>query len=927
MDVTAGNLVSARGREWIVLSGSTNQKWHLQPLAGNEEESIWLYPELERDPLEKACFSKPGLNRLGTSKEARLLRFALKFSLRRGAGPFRSFGQIAVEPKLYQLVPLKMALQQETVRLLLADDVGLGKTIEAGLILRELWDRGEIDRFAVLCPPHLVSQWVEELEQKFHFSPTAITAQSAQRLDQHLLTSESIFSTHPQTVISLDYVKSDRRRHEFLLHCPNTVVVDEVHLCVKHQTGENQRYDLLNALSQEPGRNLILMTATPHSGDEEAFFNLIGLLKADLASGIKTKGAAREQFLEKKLSPYFVQRNRKDVENLGETRLFPRRENADVTYRLSERALSFLNRLRSYSKNQLAARRGNQAEYERCQLAILALLRCLSSSPQAGLAALQKTAGLSATQVDLAGPDEDLGQQLLDQLPQNERPDDEEPNLQETETLRDLVEEWAGLMQSEDDNKFNLLCRQLRTLLKADFRPVIFCRFIATAEAVAEALKSAFSEAAIECVTGHLSLEERKLAVQALDDAYNESKKPILVATDCLSEGINLQQTFNAVIHYDLSWNPNRFEQREGRVDRFGQKSEIVKSLRIYGQNNPIDQMVRDVIGRKEQTILRALKTPEKSSYLTIANVVIKSWIEQGRFELKESGQGELFSEEELQPTWAQRDQRRTRTRFSHSNVKPGDIWPEWEKTTALLGSQAETEQFWIAAFGQMNAKPRALGDHRYAIPTQPLPLELRGRMADEGLSGSELRVDFQFPAREKFTAIQRCHPLVGHLADLLLKTALSTDGEEADPWALPRAAAWITAQIEEVVTVALLRIRHQLKVTGQEPILVEEACTVAFRADGPLFSGKDAEALLDLPASGNLDESVIREELSEALKAYEARLPEIEAFAEKRAEELLADHQKIRADARGEVIKRRRYSVTAMLPADLIGLYVLLPE
>ena len=107
--------------------------------------------------------------------------------LRAGAGPFRSFGNIAVEPRAYQLVPLMMALKHETVRLLIADDVGVGKTIEAGLIARELYDRGEIDRICVLCPPHLCDQWRRELLHRFHINAEIVRSTSAKRLERPCL--------------------------------------------------------------------------------------------------------------------------------------------------------------------------------------------------------------------------------------------------------------------------------------------------------------------------------------------------------------------------------------------------------------------------------------------------------------------------------------------------------------------------------------------------------------------------------------------------------------------------------------------------------------------------------------------------------------------------------------------------------------------
>src|SRR5512133_2491768 len=155
-----GSLVRARGREWIVLAGSDDETLRLRPVSGSEADQALIHIGLEADPVTDATFPWPKSVQQGGHESALLLRDALLLSLRRGAGPFRSFGQIAVEPRAYQLVPLLMALKLDPVRLLIADDVGVGKTIEAGLIARELLDRGEVERFTVLCPPHLVDQWL-----------------------------------------------------------------------------------------------------------------------------------------------------------------------------------------------------------------------------------------------------------------------------------------------------------------------------------------------------------------------------------------------------------------------------------------------------------------------------------------------------------------------------------------------------------------------------------------------------------------------------------------------------------------------------------------------------------------------------------------------------------------------------------------------
>ena len=161
-----GDLVRARGREWVALPTSRSDLLALRPLSGNENDTVFLDPRLELESVEPARFDLPEDAVSTVQSTAILLADALRLTLRRGAGPFRSAAQLAFEPRIYQLVPLLMALRMQVPRLLIADDVGVGKTIEAGLILREFIDRGEVDAFSVLCPPHLVEQWMIELESR-----------------------------------------------------------------------------------------------------------------------------------------------------------------------------------------------------------------------------------------------------------------------------------------------------------------------------------------------------------------------------------------------------------------------------------------------------------------------------------------------------------------------------------------------------------------------------------------------------------------------------------------------------------------------------------------------------------------------------------------------------------------------------------------
>jgi SNF2 family DNA or RNA helicase len=161
--------------------------------------------------VEPARFALPDPTQVGDHRSCRLLRDAVRLSSRSCAGPFRSFARIAVEPRPYQLVPLLMALKLDPVRLLIADDVGIGKTVEACLVARELLDRGEISRIAVLCPPHLAEQWQTELRDKFRIDAELVLPSTVGRLERTAIGSISHSSTSIPTW-SCRWILSSRTR-------------------------------------------------------------------------------------------------------------------------------------------------------------------------------------------------------------------------------------------------------------------------------------------------------------------------------------------------------------------------------------------------------------------------------------------------------------------------------------------------------------------------------------------------------------------------------------------------------------------------------------------------------------------------------------------------------------------------------------------
>lgn len=591
-----GDLVRARGREWVALPSPRDGVLALRPLSGGENDTVILDPVLELLPVEPARFDLPADATVTVQAKAALLADAIRLTLRRGAGPFRSAAQLAFEPRTYQLVPLLMALRLSMPRLLIADDVGIGKTIEAGLILRELMDRGEVDAFSVLCPPHLVEQWVGELKARFGIDAVPVTSGTASRLERGLPLTQTLFDAYPFTIVSLDYIKAEKRREGFARACPDFVIVDEAHACVGTHQGRQQRFELLSGLARNPERRMILLTATPHSGDEEAFARLLSLVDPSFASMDFEDMRYREH-----LARHLVQRRRIDLVSgdWDEDRAFPKHETTEFAYRLSDTHRAFQEAVLDYCFGIVSRAGSGQGERRLAFWGTLALMRCVGSSPAAALSALRNR---------MSSESERLEPQIYDDDGDDEDAVDLEPGTAfeadpELLALVKLAEELA----CEPDPKLAALVDALIPLIKKGANPVVFCRYIATAEHVRDGLRKAFPRLTIEAVTGVLTPEERRDRVA--DMATAEDEKPgqrILVATDCLSEGINLQQLFDTVVHYDLSWNPTRHQQREGRVDRFGQPAELVRSIMMFSPDSAIDGAVLDVILRKAEEIRKA---------------------------------------------------------------------------------------------------------------------------------------------------------------------------------------------------------------------------------------------------------------------------------------------------------------------------------
>lgn len=914
-----GNLVRARGREWVVQNESSREWLRLRPLGGTDDDIISLIPELEFQHVEPATFPWPNPDLPGNHSAALLLRDALRLKLRTGGGPFRSFGNIAVEPRAYQLVPLLMALRLNTVRLLIADDVGIGKTIEAGLIVRELMDRGEISKFAVLCPPHLVEQWQDELENRFNLQAVALTSASASRIERNLPHGMSLFDYYPIIVVSLDYIKSERHREHFLTIAPECVIVDEAHTCASSGQGKQLRYELLQRLVANEERHLVMLTATPHSGNEAAFYNLISLLNPTF-SELQHRTSANDP-LRLELARHFVQRRRKDIaEWQAEThdeKGFPRRMKTELTYQLSGDWGAFFDAVQGYCRELAESIEQQDAGSARLiWYATLALLRCVASSPDAAVKALSNRLEGSLE------PDEVFNDnRLYDGEADDLSSSDLEPPAQLGDSqLQFLISEAERLSGKKGDPKLAALIQHIEQLLDDGFQPVVFCRYVATAHYVAEHLRRQFPKVLVESVTGELPPEERRMRV----DAMEEGDKRILVATDCLSEGINLQHLFTAVVHYDLAWNPTRHEQREGRVDRFGQQASEVRCSMLYGQDNPVDGFVLKVILRKGEAIQKELGVlvPMPEDETRINSALVKAALMK-RSEISKSHPqlGFDFGEVEkvlapLQTKWkdALDKAKANRTVFAQRRIRPDEVLPEWQKQQLALGTHDDVQRFVKSACSRLSAPLESARGNKYRFLPQHLPANLKSRLADEGI---------EKPIILDFNELHRSHPLVTVLADHLIEESLQGDSNIA-----ARCAATVTNAVDVVTTVYLLRLRHQLEyVRRREPfqLMAEETVALAItgRTNPQWLTGTVVNKLLECEPTGNLPKDAITREVAHALEFLKANSSKLEQIAKERAQDLLTDHRRVREAARDV----GQYSVSACLPVDVIGVYVLLPD
>jgi superfamily II DNA or RNA helicase len=948
MSFAVGSLVKARGREWVVLPESDDQLLVVRPLGGMDDEVAGIYLPLEK--VEQARFELPDPSQTGDYLSARLLRDAVRLGFRSSAGPFRSFARLAFEPRPYQLVPLLMALKLDPVRILISDDVGIGKTIEAGLIARELLDRGEVDRLAVLCPPQLAEQWQAELRDKFHIEAELVLPGTAARLERDLSIGQSLFDLHPYVIVSLDFIKSDKRRLDFLRSCPELVIIDESHTCAFAEgRGRHQRHQLVRGLSENPERHMILVTATPHSGKEDAFRSLLTLLDQNFENLPDDLAGPENERHRRKLAAHFIQRRRADIRSYMQADTpFPEREEGEDTYKLSPEYKKLFDRVLEYARETVRDVQDtskNQFHLRVKWWSALALLRSLASSPAAASATLRNRAAT----VDAETPQEadEIGKRTILDMVEDEAAEgmDVAPGSdyggEEAESVsnrRRLLEmaRAADALSGEKDEKLNKAIKLVKELIKDGYRPILFCRFIPTAEYVAEALRKSLGGMEVASVTGTLPPDERELRVAQLA----ESEKRVLVCTDCLSEGINLQKDFDAVIHYDLSWNPTRHEQREGRVDRFGQKTPKVRVLTYYGVDNQIDGIVLDVLLRKHRTIRSSLgiSVPVPVDTERVVEAIFEGLLLKSKPSALDNylpGFEEYMkpTREDLYGKWdaVTEREKRSRTLFAQETIKVDEVSRELQAAQEAVGSGVDVESFTRNALQTVGATVQ--GKDLVQVDANEAPQGLKDLLNQSLGTGFKPKFSarFDLPIKNNEYYLTRTHPLIESLSSFVLESALDPLNGKHVKNPARRCGVIRTKAVDKRTTLLLVRFRYHIlkeqKGGESKPLLAEECRVVAFTGspqNAEWLNGEEAERLVYASPDANVNPDQARDFVQKVVDGFDSLRSYLNETAKQLGEQLLKAHQRVRLASRQKGVQTH---VEPNLPPDVLGIYVYLPK
>ncbi len=535
--------------------------------------------------------------------EAQRIRLAYLFD------PLLAVHTSLIEPLPHQITAVyEHMLPRQPLRFLLADDPGAGKTIMAGLFIKELIARGDLERCLIVCPGNLVEQWQDELYQKFHLPFEILTNEGLESAR-----TGNWFLEHPLAIARLDKLARDESLHD-KLRVPecfyDLIVVDEAHKMSATYFGSEIKYTKRYRLGQLLSgitRHFLLMTATPHNGKEEDFQLFLALLDPD-----RFEGRFREGVHHVDISDLMRRMVKEKLVKMDGTPLFPERRAQTVGFELSPLERHLYDAVTAYVReefNRAEALQDNRRAGT-VGFALTMLQRRLASSPEAiyhslrrrreklqhRLEELERRRQTMLVTSDVLDPDEleDIEDWTEEDLERAEEEIFDQATAARTidelraeiETLKDLEHLAAEVRKQETDTKW----RELRSLLELIYTPdgqrsdsfalppdvrlnpneklIIFTEHRDTLHYLARRIRSWFGRSeAVEVIHGGMRREDRHRAQERF---LFDPEVRVLVATDAAGEGVNLQRA-HLMINYDLPWNPNRIEQRFGRIHRIGQ--------------------------------------------------------------------------------------------------------------------------------------------------------------------------------------------------------------------------------------------------------------------------------------------------------------------------------------------------------------------
>lgn len=632
-----GQLVEVRRRQWIVsdVNGGSNTTGrpdqHLVRLAsidedalGEEIEVLW---ELEPGAHVIESAGLPSMTGLDDSETLQAFLDAVFWGAAVNAdrgyvhAPFRS--GVSIED--YQLDPLVRAIDMARTNLLIADDVGLGKTIEAGLVVQEMLLRHRIRNVLVLCPASLQEKWHVEMQEKFGLEFRIVDTEYLRNLRRKRGLNANPWTSFPRLITSIDWVKQGEGmrllRDALPAHVSHPrkfdmLIIDEAHNVapsVGRYAIESLRTRLVR-LAAPHFQHKLFLTATPHDGYTESFTALLELLDDQ-------RFARNVLPSESQLARVMVRRLKADLVDSDGNRIYPvrRLEPLPVEYSEEERGARRL--LMEYVELREGAENGGGGVG--VSFVHQLLRKRLSSSPAAFAATLERHIATIEGQASSQRSQRKFDDRILRRAiakTEEDYADDAQRETAEAEAIEEAgkhvrppsdeerrllgrLQSWAQQAAHRADSKAKAVVEWLNTHLKdadgwTNQRAILFTEYRATQQWMQEILASGgFGGDRLELIYGGMDSERRELVKAAFQANPLESPIRILLATDAASEGIDLQNHCHLLLHLEIPYNPNVLEQRNGRIDRHGQRE---KEVIIW---HPVDAE-----GSNGDDILRALR-------------------------------------------------------------------------------------------------------------------------------------------------------------------------------------------------------------------------------------------------------------------------------------------------------------------------------